>query len=241
VTARVWIDTDLGDNPDDAVALLLAVAHPSIDLVGISTVGGDVVRRAEAARDLLAASGVAPPLIYAGAPDPRALAAADAMLAIGPLTNIAALLRAGATVPATCMMGGVLEPTRHRGELRDRETNVATDPTAAALVVEQAPELLVVPLDVTASMSIDTSDVARLVAARPALASTISAWSWPVCLHDPLALLALMGEYVTIERRPLAVTDAGRLVVDVQRGVERDVVSAADIAAARDRVLSLLT
>ena len=38
---RLWIDTDVGTNPDDAVALLCALAHPEVDLVGVSTVGAD--------------------------------------------------------------------------------------------------------------------------------------------------------------------------------------------------------
>jgi len=38
---RLWIDTDIGTNVDDAVALLAAVAHPVLELVGVSTVGAD--------------------------------------------------------------------------------------------------------------------------------------------------------------------------------------------------------
>ena len=40
VDVRLWIDTDIGDNPDDAVALLCAAAHPDVELVGVSTTGG---------------------------------------------------------------------------------------------------------------------------------------------------------------------------------------------------------
>ena len=38
---RLWIDTDVGTNPDDAVALLCAAGHRDVDLVGVSTVDGD--------------------------------------------------------------------------------------------------------------------------------------------------------------------------------------------------------
>ena len=31
---RLWIDTDVGDNPDDAVALLVAAAHPDVESGG---------------------------------------------------------------------------------------------------------------------------------------------------------------------------------------------------------------
>src|SRR5438876_11625580 len=55
---RLWIDTDIGTNVDDAVALLAAVAHPAVELVGVSTVGSDPERRAAVAVGLLAAAGV---------------------------------------------------------------------------------------------------------------------------------------------------------------------------------------
>ncbi len=47
---RAWIDTDIGTNPDDGAALLLALAHPAIEVVGISTVSGDTAVRAAVAR-----------------------------------------------------------------------------------------------------------------------------------------------------------------------------------------------
>ena len=50
---RLWIDTDVGDNPDDAVALLAAAAHPEVDLVGVSTTGGRTEWRAGLARELV--------------------------------------------------------------------------------------------------------------------------------------------------------------------------------------------
>ena len=50
---RLWVDTDVGDDPDDAVALLCASAHPAVDLVGVSTTGGDTEWRAELAAGLV--------------------------------------------------------------------------------------------------------------------------------------------------------------------------------------------
>src|SRR2546426_4345641 len=104
---RLWIDTDIGTNVDDAVALLAAVAHPSVELVGVSTVGADPERRAAVAVALLAAAGVdlGSVVVCAGAAGPggaggnaraaaieEAVAAsgAQALLAIRPPTNAAA-------------------------------------------------------------------------------------------------------------------------------------------------------
>ncbi|HUU54026.1 MAG TPA: nucleoside hydrolase [Armatimonadota bacterium] len=53
----VWIDTDIGDDIDDAVALLCALRHPEIDVVGISTVFRRVELRAWLAREILARAG----------------------------------------------------------------------------------------------------------------------------------------------------------------------------------------
>ena len=217
---RLWIDTDAGDNPDDELAILAATSHPDIDLVGISTVSGDVGWRAEFVRGLLNEVGVPVPLVYAGPPDPRALAAAEALLAIGPLSNLAALMRLGVDLPPTAVMGGAFEPTIHRGELCDLETNFVADPLAAAVVLAEASDLLIVPLDVTATMVMNANTVARLESI-PALGRSLTAWrsrDRAIVAHDPLALLALVGEHVSVGRKRVAVTVEGRSVVDERDG-----------------------
>ena len=82
---RLWIDTDVGSDPDDAVALLCAAAHPRVDLVGVSTVDGDTEWRAEIARTLVDARVVAGDEMTAAEVGHTA---PDALLAIGPLTNV---------------------------------------------------------------------------------------------------------------------------------------------------------
>jgi len=66
---RVWIDTDIGDDIDDAVALLCAARHPRMELVGVSTVFGRVETRAWLARELLDRAG-ARALVLPGAMRP---------------------------------------------------------------------------------------------------------------------------------------------------------------------------
>src|SRR6185436_10216977 len=138
------MDTDIGANVDDAVALLAAVAHPSVELVGISTVGSDPERRAAVAVGLLAGAGVdlGSVSVMAGAEAPGGDTAdvvaavpasgAEALLAIGPLTNVAAVTVAGVRPPELTIMGGALRPVEHRGEVRTVEHNFASDPDAAA-------------------------------------------------------------------------------------------------------------
>ncbi len=49
----VLIDTDIGDDIDDALALVLALCSPEIALCGVTTVFGDTQRRAQLAAHLL--------------------------------------------------------------------------------------------------------------------------------------------------------------------------------------------
>ena len=52
------MDTDLGTDVDDALALAYALRHPDIELVGISTVFGDVALRTRMVEALLEIAGV---------------------------------------------------------------------------------------------------------------------------------------------------------------------------------------
>ncbi len=53
----VLLDTDIGDDIDDAWALAVCLTHPRIDLLGVSTVYADTVARAVLARWLIQAAG----------------------------------------------------------------------------------------------------------------------------------------------------------------------------------------
>jgi purine nucleosidase len=54
---RIWIDTDIGTDVDDALTLAYVLRHPGFELVGVSTVFGDVSLRARIAEALLAKAG----------------------------------------------------------------------------------------------------------------------------------------------------------------------------------------
>ena len=51
------LDTDIGDDVDDVFALLLAARQPRLDLLGVTTVYGDVAQRTRIARKLLRLAG----------------------------------------------------------------------------------------------------------------------------------------------------------------------------------------
>ena len=247
---RLWIDTDIGTNPDDAIALLCAAGHPDVDLVGVSTVDGDTEWRAEIARTLVDA-----PVVPGAQLTVRDIAAAhsEAMLAIGPLVNVARLLASGALPPHVCVMGGAVKSVHHRGAVRDVEHNFGTEPAAARAVIEHTPGLLLCPLDVTVRMRPSAVDLRAIVEAAPVVGPMLDDWrarqraagvtddDAAVRLHDPLALLALAGEpVVASEPRSLTVDEEGRVHEDRGRGRVVDVVGDVDAVRAMERIVELV-
>jgi inosine-uridine nucleoside N-ribohydrolase len=246
---RLWIDTDVGTNPDDAFALLCASAHPEVELVGVSTVDGDTEWRAAIARLLVPAPVV--PGARLGRADVDA-AGADALLAIGPQTNIARLVSSGFRPPRLAVMGGALAPVRHRGAVREVEHNFGSDHDAARTVLRDAPAVLLCPLDVTARMRLSPEDLDQVRSIAPQAYAWCEDWiarqraagvpddEAVVCLHDPLALVALLGEpVVTIERMRVVVEHNGH-ASRRDDGRACDVVVDVDVAAAITRVLGLI-
>lgn len=64
---RVILDTDIGTDVDDCLALALLLASPEIELIGITCVYGDVGKRAQIVQKLLELSGNTDIPIYLGA------------------------------------------------------------------------------------------------------------------------------------------------------------------------------
>src|ERR1700742_5181230 len=54
---KIILDTDIGDDIDDALALGLILGCPEVELVGVTTVFSNVVARARQARSVLASAG----------------------------------------------------------------------------------------------------------------------------------------------------------------------------------------
>lgn len=241
------IDTDPGI--DDAFAIMAAIAEPRVDLLGLTTVFGNVpvataTRNAQhlvalAGATVPVARGAAEPLVQAppphpdfvhgkgglgsldvpdrGAPDPRDAAAFIAemagahtgqltLLAVGPLTNLAAVVEHHASavdkIARVVVMGGSLH---HRGNVSPRaEANFWQDPHAAARVLAADWPVTVVGLDVTETVRLYPEDVALLPNAAPRCGTLLAgafahyadfhreSRGFHGCyLHDPAALVAV--------------------------------------------------
>jgi len=67
---KVIIDTDIGDDIDDAFAIALALSSPRVQVLGITTAFGDTALRARLAARFLTETGHASIPVYAGPPTP---------------------------------------------------------------------------------------------------------------------------------------------------------------------------
>lgn len=219
---KLWIDTDLGGDIDDAFALSLALHSPEIDLRGISTVYlGNPWRvglirnmlRAYGRREIPVIPGAERPLLGRwGQEKPEALAN-DAPLAlvqalrrepdmvvaaIGPLTNVALALLIAPDIAAGLtlyIMGGAF--------LQDQpEWNIRCDPEAARVVFESGARITLVGLDVTRPCTLARTEAQVLVQGpgeelrclRGELQRFLDHFDFDPVLHDPLTLAALLWE-----------------------------------------------
>ena len=73
----IVIDTDIGADPDDALALTLALGSPEIDVRGVTIVSGDVAWRGRLATRLLGMAGRPDIPVFLGQGDPHQMSGAE--------------------------------------------------------------------------------------------------------------------------------------------------------------------
>jgi purine nucleosidase len=73
----IAIDTDIGADPDDALALVLALASPEVEPRGVTIVSGDVARRGRIAARVLGMAGRPDIPIFLGRGDPARMSGAE--------------------------------------------------------------------------------------------------------------------------------------------------------------------
>lgn len=261
------IDTDPGI--DDALAILMALASPEVDLRLVTTVHGnvDLDRTTDNALRVLHLAGRSDVPVAAGArdslihpqprraghvhgeaglggvllpespaaldPRPAVVALADLLMnselpvtvaAIGPLTNLALLLRvypdAAERIGRLVIMGG--SAGRGGNVTAAAEFNAWSDPEAAHAVLSSTLPTLLVGLDVTLPTVLGPSGIARFAAAGPigATAAAIlqqyldvqdAAGGTGVVVHDALALTEAIapGTLGTVRRDVVVDTSQG--------------------------------
>ena len=233
ISHRVILDTDIGSDVDDALALAQLLGTLSVDLVGVTTVYGDTRLRARLASRLARAAGRKVD-VYAGrgetlsgrqvwwaghegalhddlAEEPVAEGDAVAYLveqvrrhpqeldivAIGPLTNVAAAIGAdpefGRGVRHLWVMGGDFDSD-------EPEHNLSSDVDAAQVVFSSGMPTTVSGLNVTRFVHIDRGRLDRIAAAgrlgELLLAEVRQWWRYTDTEsnvpHDPVAVLTML-------------------------------------------------
>jgi purine nucleosidase len=250
---NIILDTDIGDNIDDALALALAANSPELHLLGVTTVFRNAPRRAALARYVLDEWGQTSTRVVAGVSKPLLQAydfelgtqfqilqddvwddtthAVDFLIeqahvkdepdtdnpltvvCIGPLTNIAvALVREPELIPRIrlVLMGGCWSRA-------EAETNMRSDPEAAAIVFSSGVEISMIGLDVTRRCQLSQAHLQQIAAASTRgaqrLHQLIELWregtSRTPVLNDPLAVLSLFDNCITWEDKCIEVALCG--------------------------------
>ncbi len=288
---RVVLDTDLGSDPDDAMALAVLLGSDEVDLLGASTVYGDVELRARllagyaglAGASVTVATGVAEPLsgkpvwvsgeegrYFPGVPDLDAAgvvsdglgwlldrsreSAGDLdLLAIGPLTNLAAALRAEPSfargVRRVWMMGGLFAAPGAEPGSDDPEHNFSSDAVAASEVLASGLPITVLGLELTRRLRLGEPELAALLRMGKLGAQLeketrawMRYWDEPFDVpHDAIAAVAMLRpDLFTVRTARVRVLPQGPRagqVVEDDAGTPLDIVTDLDRPAVTREIL----
>ncbi|MHC1785739.1 MAG: nucleoside hydrolase [Christensenellales bacterium] len=237
---RLLIDTDIGGDIDDALALAMALNSPQIDLLGVTTVYAASQWRTDLVKEMLRVWGRedvpvrrgaerpilgrfphdtgAGPLVNEAVPfiietcrnNPGCV-----LLGIGPLTNIALALAIAPEIAGTTrfvFMGGMLKCAQP-------EWNIQCDPEAAKIVFDLVP-LRLIGLDITEQCRLSREEAEQLTQGddprlrflKGEFDRFFSHFTFLPTLHDPLALASLLwDDLITWEDLAIRVETAGSL------------------------------
>ncbi len=146
------------------------------------------------------------------------------LMAIGPLTNVAALLRQypgeKKKIREIVLMGGSIARGYYPGSGPTPEYNIAADAPAAQVVFQSGIPILMAPLDVTARLQLDQAHQQLIYAKGTPLTDALQAlyklWGQPTpTLHDPMAIsLFLDPQLCTTQHLAIQVDDKGMTRVE---------------------------
>ena len=237
---KIWIDTDIGGDIDDAMAIALALSRDDVEIIGISTVFENTILRAKIAKKIVNLSRRDIP-VYAGIGLPKSqrkvfhdevdvskcpktylkeefddvqIDGIDAInrlrdaierhddltvIAIGALTNIAALLE---RYPETYKKIKNLYIMGTAVGCNFNEFNITCDPESAQEVLSSKINIHVISLDITFRCELDKETVKQLSEENSPIMALINKmrkiWGESVILHDPLTVSeAIEEKYVT--------------------------------------------
>lgn len=242
---KILFDTDIGSDIDDALALAYLLREPECELLGITTVSGEPIKRAMLASAICHAAGRDDIPIYPGLEgpfvgkqrQPRAQQAERlgnwehaekfpmfgaveflrrtirenphevTLLAVGPMTNVAALFMLDPEIPS--LLGELVLMCGDFGEGTERnEWNSKCDWAATAKVYSQGARLhRSFGLNVTLKLSIDSTEVDEKLVGKVMEPVKDFSRTWFECgakrmiFHDPLTAVAVFHPEVCTYKR----------------------------------------
>ena len=148
------------------------------------------------------------------------------LIAIGELTNVAALLKADPQVARKIkrisIMGGSIARGYDPNSQPDPEWNIKSNPAAAQAVFSSGIPILMAPLDVTAMLSLDAKARDRIFASHTPVSNALAAlyrlWNkeTPI-LFDPMAVAMVLNSSLC-ETKDLAIAVDAEGYTEVVRG-----------------------
>lgn len=184
---RIWFDCDTG--VDDAIALLTAHRQPGLEIVGLSTVAGNVTlgHTTENTLKICGLMGADYP-VYPGAPGPLT----NAAIALTAHPALRSLLR-GIALMGGAAVGGNRTPCS--------EFNIHADPDAAEIVFSSGIPIIMCGLDVTEQAWFSPAEFAALpdtpvgrfarAATAGPMQKNMARGAGGLCLHDVCPVLYL--------------------------------------------------
>ena len=141
------------------------------------------------------------------------------IVAIGPLTNVAALLQQypgeKKRIRQIVLMGGSITRGYQPGSGPTAEYNIAANVKAAKIVFSSGIPILMAPLDVTARLQLEAPQRQRIFAQHSPLTEALRAlyvlWGQPTpTLHDPMAVSLLLDPHLcTMRHMAIQIGDQG--------------------------------
>jgi len=193
----VLLDTDIGSNVDDLLALLFTLGNTKLDLVGVTTVYGDTTLRAKVARSVLELAGrpdvpvgygietplSGKPVFWAGhegeghdlseVPEPRTSASSLYEVALAEhgsnlmVTAIGPLTNVVIALQSVSTMPGCVVAMAGQFGSEEPEHNVSSDAVAAAQLMELGVPVVFVGIELCRQVPYDPTDLAAILNARP--------------------------------------------------------------------------
>ena len=220
---KIIIDTDIGEDPDDLFALLLAWKLPNFDVDLIVTADEVEGKRAIFAKTILDSIGWAKPKVVQGASLGKG---------IGGFTNLANYLKRYPEDKGKLkmyMMGGAINYSRGEGWV---EHNVRIDKESTKYIIESGCDISLVMAQTTfideyevsnthpifQKLKSSNTEAYRMLARHCELfnehfKSKYGREIWPK-MHDPLTVVSAVGkDFVTFHKSPISINRDGKMSV----------------------------